>query len=180
MSDHEFSNKKELDLVREYTRRHLPGGDEGCVIEDVDLVMRLYGPNYGLGGMGKFALVELKHNDVNIEFAQKRTFGMIDTILRRGDTGNQYVGYFKVGCEYEDWEIPQRFWVNGILVSREELLAFLQFDPTIIKHVTKLGDNQLEKTNGDCRASLVQRTKEFIANLEHKETAPKKQTDFPF
>jgi hypothetical protein len=122
---------------REWIRQHLPSGDEGTVVEDLDLVMRVYGAKHETDDVGRFMLCELKFRHKWIDRAQKKTFGLIDSILRAGDREGRYLGYFVVQYSCEDWE-RSRFMVNHVLLSRDEFMAFLQFDAGVLAKIPTL------------------------------------------
>lgn len=111
----------------------MPSGDKGYVVEDLDLVIRLFGSSYRLDSKGAFALIELKFNQADLEFAQKKTFGLIDEVARLGDPQRKrYLGYFLIQYSNEDWN-KSSFWLNYNPISKEELFIFLEhpekYDP---------------------------------------------------
>jgi hypothetical protein len=123
---------------RDWIRDKLPNGPNGCVVEDLDLVIRVYGPNFHSDGTGKFMLIELKFWGSWIQTAQKNTFGLIDHLLRRADPNKErYLGYFVINYNDEDWD-QSRFSINHIEVSGEELMNFLLFKSN---DITGLWDN---------------------------------------
>jgi hypothetical protein len=119
-------DKFQVLLFRDYLRKHLPGGREGCVIEDLDLIIRLYGKQFNTDDDGKFYLFELKFGNARIGIAQQKTFGLIHRLLRMADPRRErYLGYYVINYDNEDWEYAN-FSVNGVKLSREEFLNFLQ------------------------------------------------------
>lgn len=125
-----FRNPDKFQVLphREFIRKHLPSGTFGFVAEDLDLVIRVCGRNFNTDGGGKFMLMELKWYPHNIGMAQKRTFGLIDSLLKNGDKSRtRYKGFYVIQYDNEDWDLS-RFWVNGIKVCREQLISFLRFE----------------------------------------------------
>jgi hypothetical protein len=81
--------------AREYVRSHMPSGPAGCVVEDLDLVIRHFGIAYQLDATGQFMLVEQKHPGAWIGPAQERTFRLIHDVCRLGDPKrSRYIGYY--------------------------------------------------------------------------------------
>lgn len=110
---------------REWMRRNLPNGSAGVVVEDLDLVIRLYGEQHGTDGIGKFFLVELKFGNAKPGYAQERTFGLIHDLLRAADPRKErYLGYHLVNYDHKDWDRAS-FKLNGAPISREGLKSFL-------------------------------------------------------
>ncbi|HFB06890.1 MAG TPA: hypothetical protein ENJ92_00435 [Chloroflexi bacterium] len=122
---------------RDWLRVHQPEGNKGYVVEDLDLVLRVYGKRYDTDAVGKFILVELKYGNAWIGYAQQKTFGLIDSVLRKGDpTGERYLGYYVVQYDDEDWE-RANFKVNRVALSEDEFLRFLQLDAKILARINQ-------------------------------------------
>jgi hypothetical protein len=104
----------------------MPSGSEGFVTEDLDLVVRLFGAKYNTDATGKFMLIELKHGNAQPAIAQQKTFGLIDSLLRKADPNKQrYLGYFILNYDNEDWN-KANFRVNGKPYTLRQLTRFLQ------------------------------------------------------
>ena len=89
-------------------REELPDGTVGFVAEDLDLIIRHWGPNYGLDDVGRFRFVEVKHGEPKIDDAQQWTFSLIDDTCRRGDPdGARYDGFYVVGHNAADTHVPK-------------------------------------------------------------------------
>lgn len=87
-----------VDFVRDFIRDNLPswGGENGLVVLDYDLILRVYGPEYDSDSIGRVALVELKLGG-DLTGGQKKTFSMLDSMLTRGDIdGNRYIGSYSL------------------------------------------------------------------------------------
>jgi hypothetical protein len=124
----EFRNEDKLQRLpfRDWLRKYLPSGDQGFVVEDLDLVIRLFGSAYRLDSKGAFALIELKYMRTDIGKAQRMTFGLIDEVARLGDPQRKrYLGYFLIQYTDEDWDNAS-FWINYKPISKEELFVFLE------------------------------------------------------
>lgn len=107
---------------RTWMRDHLPSGNQGVVIEDLDLVVLHFGPRIGreYDADGKFMLVEVKHQRKNMDYPQRRLFGMIHRLLRQTDPEeNHYVGFYLM-----HWE-DNFARVNGRQLSEGGLRSFL-------------------------------------------------------
>jgi hypothetical protein len=137
MSNHKFRNPDKLQVLpfREWIRDVLPSGSKGTVVEDLDLVVRVYGRKHGTDATGKFMLIELKHGNSWIGVAQKKTFGLIDNLLRTADPfGKRYTGYFIIQYSCENW-YEASFKVNRTPLTKQQFIDFLQFDETIIETI---------------------------------------------
>lgn len=108
---------------RELLRELLPSGGAGCVVEDLDLIVRLYPPLVEPEAHpGRMALVEIKQHGATLGWAQRRTFGQLDALLRRGDPdGRHYRGFFVLG-----WGTDGHHTVNGVRVDQPDLMAFFR------------------------------------------------------
>jgi len=108
---------------RESMRQDLPPGNKGMVIEDLDLVLRWFGSNYNLDGIGRLRLVEMKHITSGIGRAQESTFGLIDLMCRNGNA-ERYDGFFVVLADMNavyDMELPSgrvvEVWSDDIQIT---------------------------------------------------------------
>jgi hypothetical protein len=110
-----YRNGKEIHPVRQFLRNAIPRGEEGCVVEDCDLILRRYGPRYGLDQIGRFKLCEMKYGKrTPLEYAQQMTFASMDYVLRSSKEKWRYEGFFLVHYEGRDHEgYPTWYWVNG-------------------------------------------------------------------
>jgi hypothetical protein len=111
---------------REYIRRQLPAGSAGFVAEDLDLVIRHYGATYNLDDTGRLMLCELKYGRAPIDYAQRRTFGLLHQLLRQADPNrDRYLGFFVIHYDHPDWSLA-RFTVNGMPRTHAQFLDVLQ------------------------------------------------------
>ena len=128
---------------RDWIREKLPSGSAGVVVEDLDLVMRVYGYDRDTDAIGKFALIELKHGLNCLRRAQRNTFKLIDSLLRQGDpSAERYLGYFLLNYTDEDWH-KAAFLVNHVSLDEPGLIRFLQLDAAVIEHITTHGTSPL-------------------------------------
>lgn len=110
--------------LREYLRRKLPAGSSGCVIEDLDLLVRHFGNNYGIDTIGRFMLIEQKHPGSFIEGAQVWTFRLVHDTLRKGDPDRKrYVGYYVLNIAFDSNKNP----IFPVTVNRSLSLDEKQF-----------------------------------------------------
>jgi len=147
-----FRNPDKLQVLpyRDWLWRNLPPGRSGYVVEDLDLVLRIYGPMYDSDADGRLMFVELKFGNTTINPAQRKTFGLIDNLMRRGDPdGRRYAGYFVLNYADEDWDVSSWFRVNGVSLTREQLIAFVQFDSALLETIRSSGVNPLGTNNGN-------------------------------
>ena len=127
---HEFRNPDIFQVLpfREYIRQNCPGPGEGYVVEDLDLILKIYGSKWNTDKMGRFMLIELKFDDAWINYAQQETFRSIHHLLRKADPeAKRYLGYFVIQYSDEDWEQAD-FRINRKAVTREQFLSFLHFN----------------------------------------------------
>ena len=89
---------KVLDPLREMIRNECPTGREGFVAEDLDLIIKYFGVNYGLDSNGRIRLIEVKHGDAVIGYAQSKTFTLIDQLMRAGDEALVKSGVLRESC----------------------------------------------------------------------------------
>lgn len=90
MSIHEFrfrdSDEEATFQLRELLRGKRPGlpmpsGRDGFVVENFDLVLRWFGPNFGLDARGRIRLVEVKREGSSLDKSQHYTFGLLAAAL---------------------------------------------------------------------------------------------------
>lgn len=141
MSTPVFRNPDKFQLLphREWIRAHKPTGTQGYVVEDLDLVLRVYGRNYLTDDKGRIALVELKFGNSWIGYAQRKTFGELHRMLRAGDAENRYIGFFVIQYSDEDWDKAE-FAVNKTTLSGDEFARFLSLDALVVEKVGSLFD----------------------------------------
>jgi len=134
MSDHTFRNPELYQVLpfRDFLREVMPNGREGFVAEDLDLILRWYGPKYHLDSVGLFALVEIKVGNAPISIGRSKnmTFGLIDRIIRMGDKDLQkrYRGWYVIVTNSLEWECCDYFWVNGIKLTPSTFIDWLSLD----------------------------------------------------
>jgi len=144
MAKPKFRNPDKFQVLehREWVRNNKPPGSQGYVAEDLDLVLRVYGAGYHTDATGKFMLLELKYRGAWINYAQKKTFGLMHELLRIADPERKrYIGYYVVQYTDEDWDVA-RFRINKNRVTREEFDKFLSFDKEIIEKVDKFRETK--------------------------------------
>jgi len=138
MSDHIFRNPELFQVLeyRDFLRKHKPNGDEGYIVEDLDLVIRIYGPKYKEDAVGKFSLVEIKHGGCKIidgvkdeiGTSKEMTFGLIDALLKKADPEKKrYQGFYIIRTfASSEWENTNTtFCVNGNIISRQSFIDWL-------------------------------------------------------
>ena len=135
-----FRNPDKFQVLefREYLREVQPTGPQGYVVEDLDLVLRVYGPNFSSDVTGRFLLAELKYGKAWINHAQKMTFGLVHSLLREADPHmERYLGYYMVQYDNEDWHVAS-FRINGIEVGAEDWTRFRNLDPEFLANLPEV------------------------------------------
>lgn len=129
MSTHSFRRPDLLQVLpeRDFFRQYLPNAAAGMVVEDLDLVLRTFGPNFDMSDIGRFRLVELKHGSAGLTGGQIRTFGLIDRLLTLADPEREFYDGFYV-VQYTAWALEARFKVNGFDLSCDEFLEWARFE----------------------------------------------------
>ena len=89
---------KVLDPLREMIRNECPRGNEGFVAEDLDLILKYFGVNYGLDDYGRIRFIEVKHGEAILGYAQSKTFTLIDMLMRAGDEALVKAGVLSESC----------------------------------------------------------------------------------
>jgi hypothetical protein len=126
VSSHTFrqDHGEEIQPWREHIRHSFPNGSDGYTPEDLDLVFRRFGVKRGEDSIGSFKLIEFKRTNIGyLQPAQQRTFSLIDAMLRRGDEGNRYRGFYLANWLEQDGIV--RPIVNGERLTLEQFDEFL-------------------------------------------------------
>ena len=130
-----FRNPDEfqVDPMREYLRGSLPSGPQGCVLEDLDLCLRLFGPKFGSDAEGRFILVEVKYSQTSLGASKERTFGLLDSMLQTANPfhDRRYGGFYVLRHRRsmtETWEPTDEVSINGQVMSVDKLCKWLQSD----------------------------------------------------
>ena len=112
---------------RKWMRNNLPHPKEGMVVEDLDVVLRVYGEKFNTDDDGKFMLVELKKYSAYIGHAQWMTYGLINRLLVSSLESYRYQGYYVVQYTVDNWDVSQ-FWINKERIYLPEFKEFLKFN----------------------------------------------------
>ena len=111
---------------REWLRKNMPGGADGFIVEDLDLVIRWYGRHYGFDSHGAFILIDLKFGNTDLSIAQKKTFSMMDKLLRLADPHyERYLGFYVLQYSNENWDVAN-FRINFQNVTHQQFMEFWQ------------------------------------------------------
>jgi hypothetical protein len=119
---------------REWIKDVMPPGPKGFTNEDLDSIMRWWGPKYNSDAVGKIALVEIKKKGVESSYSKEMTFGFLDFALRTSALKHRYVGFYWIRWENIHWEVEQDFLVNGVHCSNLDLQYWLSRPESIKPH----------------------------------------------
>ncbi len=129
----EFRNPSSLEglqRLRDLLRGHsphimpMPNGQQGFVVEDLDLVLRWYGKNFGLDNEGRLRLCEVKYGQTPIAKAQKMTFKLLAAII--GKNHPRFDGYFIIQTSddlHNENTTYHIFRIDGVIVKDITLTA---------------------------------------------------------
>ena len=120
-------DKYQLLQYREYIRNHpqSPLPRDGYVVEDLDMLIRGFGPRFQTDDLGKFVEIELKFGRKWLTYGQLKTFGLRDRLMRQGDpAGKHYLGFYVINYSDDDWKVSD-FWINRKAVGKTGLDKFL-------------------------------------------------------
>ena len=110
MSGHTFRNPDLFQVLplRDYLRSPgWPDGKDGFVVEDLDVVVRHFGNTFHTDAKGRLLLIEQKHPGHWIRTAQEKTFGLMDTLLRKADPERvRYLGYYILQVAFDADNAP--------------------------------------------------------------------------
>lgn len=108
------------ELLRGNKYRGMPSGLEGFVVEDLDLVLRWYGPNFGLDAEGRVRWIEMKHGlFTGLDPAKVRTFKPMVQTLQRYE---RFDGFFLVRSSDNAHDPSTSYKVNGSVMSADTFL----------------------------------------------------------
>ena len=116
------------DPRREFIRREMVNGDQGFVAEDLDLVLRVYGEEFGTDYLGKFRLVELKSYTGTFNSSQQKTLGVMDRMLKESPESFRYHGFYIVYSQTEKWKELDSITVNGWDLTKEQFLRWMKWE----------------------------------------------------
>lgn len=105
---------------REYIREKLPSGKCGFIADDLDLIIRYWGPEHQTDGEGRIRLVEFKVGFGQFGYSQRLTLGLLDRMCKTSDYADRYEGFFLIYSESENWHDVDKISVNGWHLSHEE------------------------------------------------------------
>lgn len=88
--------------VRDLMRNEFPTGGQGMVIEDLDMIMRVYGHEFGTDQKGRFAMLEFKLGMREMDDAQRNSFSLIDESVRTGCNADRYEGFWLINFTTDD------------------------------------------------------------------------------
>lgn len=91
-----------IGAVRDMMRNEFPTGAQGMVVEDLDMIMRVYGPEFDTDQKGRFAMLEFKFGMREMDDAQRNTFSVIDESVRTGCNANRYEGFWLINFATDD------------------------------------------------------------------------------
>jgi hypothetical protein len=155
MTLHEFrfrqSAEESIYQLRELLRgrkyRQMPSGPEGFVVEDLDLVLRWYGPTFGLDSIGRMRLCEVKRWGTRLKTAQNYTWGMLAERLEGWD---RFDGLYVIETFDDDHDEDTTYRIDGIELSSSEFLNWCLTPVSQIdrhRFISRLGKPAPETTN---------------------------------
>lgn len=121
MDEPRWRGPEELkDNRREYIRDNMPKGGNGFIADDVDLVLRYWGPEHQTDGIGRIRIVELKVANGVFGYSEKLTLGLLDKMCKTSSQSDRYEGFFLIYSKSEEWQDIDTITVNGWDLTREQ------------------------------------------------------------
>jgi hypothetical protein len=83
---------EQRDPFRDWIRENCPTGRNGVVVENLDLVVNVFGKQIGRthNEDGRIKLIEKKMKGRKMNYAQTRTFGLLNKLLIQSDPERKY------------------------------------------------------------------------------------------
>lgn len=113
-------------------------GVEGLTIQDLDLVVKFWGPMFRNNDTGRFRFIEFKHGKSDMSTAQHKTFADLDYMLSMWP--DFYDGFFRVNYDHTDVETVDvkgkpmqfpaetvRFMVTGLDTVEMDRVEFIRW-----------------------------------------------------
>lgn len=110
------------DLIRGNGHWKMPHGPQGFVAEDLDLVVRWFGPDFNLDSIGRLRLVEMKRSPFYLDTAQVRTFG---PLAERLEGWERFDGFYVVQTSNEQHDAETIYTIDGLDLSSAEFRQWL-------------------------------------------------------
>ena len=116
----------------------MPTGRDGFVVEDLDLIIRWYGPQFGLDSIGRLRLCEIKYHPMPrpLVVAQQKTFGLL---ARMCENDERFDGLYVINLPLSgpevDWAAAS-WCINGQYWMDTE--AFLSWCKVPVSHIPRL------------------------------------------
>lgn len=121
------------ELLRGNKHRRMPFGRDGFVVEDLDLVLRWYGPNFGLDAEGRVRWIEMKYGlHTGLDPAKVRTFKPLVQCLQQLE---RFDGFFLVRSSDNVHDAETTYRINQQETSAE---GFLDWCLTPVSHIPGL------------------------------------------
>jgi hypothetical protein len=117
--------------IRRLIREYLPNGQDGYVVEDLDLLIRVFGQRFSTDGRGRLRLIELKcshgiEEPARLRGGQAFTLGLLNDMLRSSAMAERYDGLYVVTHSEPD-VVSGRIWIDRREVTLEEFIEWLRF-----------------------------------------------------
>lgn len=107
----------------------MPTGQQGFVVEDLDLVLRWYGEKYGLDDKGRLRLIELRREGKDNGYlggSKNHTLGWMDEAFWSYHGVDRYDGLFVVEHSDDNADEGTTFWVNKEELDVRGFLSWCQ------------------------------------------------------
>lgn len=111
------------ELLRGRKHEPMPSGRDGFVVEDLDLVLRWFGPRYDLDEWGRFRYVEVKRQGYDLDASQSRTFGLSHSLLC--ERPDRYDGFYLVTHSDDEHAETTTYTVNGHQLTCNQFLTWV-------------------------------------------------------
>ena len=113
------------DNRREYIRKNLPSGSAGFIAEDLDLIVRHFGPQFHLDAIGRLRLVEIKVGRGLFGASKRQTLGLLHDMCATSQHADRYDGFYVIYSKTDDWDSSESVSVNGLTLSHSVFQTWL-------------------------------------------------------